>query len=317
MTINLLTAVEDDGLVMCTDSMLTLTSQNTAGTQITTTYENADKLIDLGNLPAAAMISGSGDIGGRLVSALLRQVSRSIDSQPRYHSPTGVVDAVADVITPAFNAMVAQVKVDAAAYYSQLDQLGKINEEREKNKLPPLDTIAPEQIGIEGELDGPEDPVHRIKLVPITIVVGSYFTDPSGIEIRWPGARRQVYVPGNPLAWWGSGGSAVARVVRGFDLDTIAAHIAAKADPGSSDAEKVLEYARTWEREYGMPAPISQMPLQDAVAFTEYLGQVACGYDKFKVGQPGVGGDLDLLVLRPGTREWVYRKRIHSTVALR
>jgi hypothetical protein len=73
----------------------------------------------------------------------------------------------------------------------------------------------------------------------------------------------------------------------------------------------VLAYALTYSEEYQMPTPIASMPLQDAIEFTEYLGQVACRYDRFKMGPAGVGGPLDVLVLRDGERIWVRRKRIH------
>ena len=140
MTINLITAVQDDGLVMCADSMLTLTGPASfSDTPIVTTFESAEKIIELGaTLPAAAMISGAADIDGRLVSSFLRDASLEIDKAIGSHDSAGVIDRVIDTIDPAFRAFITKLKVDAADYLSLLDQLTKINDARAKNGLPPL-----------------------------------------------------------------------------------------------------------------------------------------------------------------------------------
>ncbi|HEX3463873.1 MAG TPA: hypothetical protein VHS78_07495 [Candidatus Elarobacter sp.] len=314
MTINLLTAVQDDGLVMCADSMLTLTGNHPLmGSDIVTTFENAEKIIELGsNLPAAAMISGAADIQGKLVSSFLKDASRAIDADDGSRNAIGIVDKVFSTINLPYQKLLDAIRAQAASIRSQTDQLGEINERRKSQNLPPLTEVRPEQIAIKGEPNPPPDPVEEVTLVPLTIVVCSYFGTPSATELVWPDGRRREVVPGSPLWWWGSGGSAVARLVRGFDYDLLQSHEAAGVTPGSAEAKAVLEYAESYAVAYTMPTPVESMPLQDAIEFTEYLGQVACRYDRFKMGPAGVGGPLDVLVLRDGERHWVRRKRIHS-----
>ena len=79
------------------------------------------------------------------------------------------------------------------------------------------------------------------------------------------------------------------------------------------DAQRALAYARSVIHDFQMGIPLAAIPLQDAIEFTEYLGKVACGFDKFSLGPAGVGGPLDVLVLLPNRRRWVRGKAIHTT----
>jgi hypothetical protein len=315
MTINILTIIQDDAMVMCADSMLTLQDYiPIAGGAVVTTFENAEKIIELGGRkPAAAMISGSAAIGERLVSSYLRDASRSIDRTSKASDAT-IVNAVVRVIDRPYIAWIHTLRRDMATRLSQVDALSDINTQRKKRKLPPLDHITPEQIAIKGARDNGDDIVHTIEVSPLTIVVCTYFASgPRATELRWPGCHRTTRYPGSVLWWWGSGGSAISRLITGFDFDLLTSHVDA-GTPDSPKAKEVIEYADRWKNNYQMPTPVSALPLQDAVEFTEYLGQVACGYDKFKAGPAGVGGTLELLVLRRGLREWVKRKRVHSAI---
>jgi len=315
MTINILTVIQDDAMVMCADSMLTLQGFiPIAGGAVVTTFENAEKIMELGaKKPAAAMISGSAAIGERLVSSYLRDASRAID-RVKKASDTTIVSAVVRAINAPYVKWLERLRGDMAARLSQVDALAEINTTRKKRKLPALDHVAPEQIAVKGATDNGDDIIHTIEITPLTIVVCTYFsTGPRATELRWPGCHRLQCYPGSVLWWWGSGGSAVSRLIRGFDFDLLSSHVDAAA-PDSPRAKDVVEYADRWKDNYQMPTPVAALPLQDAVEFTEYLGQVACGYDKFKAGPAGVGGTLELLVLRRGLREWVKRKQIHSAI---
>jgi hypothetical protein len=295
--------------------MLTLTGTHPMlGANVVTTFENAEKIIELGRaLPAAAMISGSAEIQGKLVSSFLKDASRAIDADGASQNAAGVVDKVVATIDPPYQLLLAAIRAEFASYRSQTDQIGEINKRRQAQGQPDLTEVRPEQIAIKGEPNPPPDPIETVDIDPLTIVVCSFFGGaPSATELVWPTGRRRVCVPGSPLWWWGSGGSAVARLVRGFDFDLLRSHEGSGAAPGCNDATAVLDYARTYSEEYTMPTPVESMPLQDAIEFTEYLGQVACRYDRFKMGPAGVGGPLDVLVLRDGERHWVRRKRIHS-----
>src|SRR5947209_261005 len=207
---------------MCADSMLTLTGNHPLmGNNVVTTFENAEKIIELGtNLPAAAMISGSAEIQGKLVSSFLKDASRAVDADVANQNSQSMVDKVALTIDPPYQRLLTAIRAEVASVRSQTDQLGEINERRKAQNQLPLTEIRPEQIAIKGEPNPPPDPIEVVNLEPLTIVVCSYFSGlPSATELVWPDARRRTCVPGSPLWWWGSGGSAVARLVRGFDFD--------------------------------------------------------------------------------------------------
>ncbi len=63
------------------------------------------------------------------------------------------------------------------------------------------------------------------------------------------------------------------------------------------------------------PANIDGMPLQDAVEFADYLGNVVIGYDRFTIGPPSVGGCLDVLAIQPEGLSWYRRKEFATQMA--
>ncbi len=316
-----------EGIVLLSDSMLTLAS---ADGQMVTTFENAEKLIELGtaSLPAATMISGSGDVNGKLVSALLRRASEILTFfNPSTHEE--VVSAVRTEIDREYSELIPNLREQAADANSQLNVLGNINEDRESRGLPALERVESIHVAIQGAIDNSPEAFILIQAPSVTVVVASFFEDrPAATAITWPGPSLQETAhPG--VSWWGSGGTAIGRLMLGFDLPALGRR-AAEEERTSRDglppgvaatlphedpeiARKVVEYVRRIQPEMAIPVPIHAMPLQDAIEFTEFLGKVACGYDKFSVGPAAVGGPLDVLVLQPGRRSWMRRKTIHSS----
>lgn len=186
---------------MLTDSMLTLQG-------ISTTFENAEKLIELGGdkTPAAAMISGAGAINGKLVSILLRRASAQVEAKiraavaPMNHGE--VVATVKAVIDPEWALAVAVRRTEAAAHFSKLDELTKINEQRAQLGLAPLPQVLAKDISIDGEPDNDPDALIRVDFTCLTVVVGTYFDDdPRVTEIWWPRRENNIALPA--LAWWG------------------------------------------------------------------------------------------------------------------
>jgi hypothetical protein len=57
------------------------------------------------------------------------------------------------------------------------------------------------------------------------------------------------------------------------------------------------------------------LPLQEAVEFADWLGNVAIGYDKSTEGPPFVGGDLDVLAIQPEGLTWYRRKPFAAKMA--
>jgi len=291
--------------------MLTLNTPGPDGL-VTTTFANAEKLVALGaNIPAAAMVSGQGALLGEVLNITLRRASSAIDANHFASDANGVESAVESIVGELYERALAQFKLDLAAQWSQPGQIELVNKSRTDRGLPEVVTIGPERIKI---IDDPAGPANSQDWdveaeYGLTIVVASFFVDPRAVAIAWPGARRTVCVPGAPLWWWGSGGSSVARLIRGFDAG-LAQRLAANGDV---DAQHIVRITTT-RGDYAMPTPISAMPLQDAVEFAEFLGQVSCGYDRFTAGPPSVGGCLDVMVLRQGERQWIQQKRIHSSL---
>jgi hypothetical protein len=329
MTVNLLTAVPS-GMVLLADSMLMLGGRASA---VVTTFENAEKLIPLGRkpMPAAAMISGAGDINGKLVSALLRKAGALVDTA----KAAGAVDhaavfaAVRAAIDPEWRAGVLALRAEVAANHSKLDELMKINTERaaQTPPQPPLASVEPKHVAVEGEADNDPEAFISIRPSILTVVVATYFDEsPRATEMWWPGVATDIVAP--TLKWWGTGSTAVSRLILGFDFGRLEARAAAEAaqatprpagtgvPPGAlvDDAQRALAYAVSVKSDFQMGIPLAAIPLQDAIEFTEYLGKVACGFDKFSLGPAGVGGPLDVLVLLPNRRKWVRRKEIHTTL---
>jgi hypothetical protein len=69
------------------------------------------------------------------------------------------------------------------------------------------------------------------------------------------------------------------------------------ARSGNKDAQAAEAFFGVEAIRFSMPVPTAVMPLQDAIDFAEAMGEVACHYDRFRVGPPTVG-ELDILVLR-------------------
>jgi hypothetical protein len=331
VTINLLTAVPQ-GLVLLSDSMLTLTN---LGTPVVTTFEHADKLIELGvpDVPAAAMISGSGDLNGKLVSALLSRASRAMNTRLNVDHAV-VVECVSAEVRTEYEALVLRLRQEQADFNSQLNVLAGINADRSRNGVAALDRVEPRHIFVQGVKDNDAEAFIHVIPPSTNIVVASHFGDlPAATTLSWPGSIvSPVTIPG--ISWWGSGGTSIGRLLLGFDFPALERRAADEeraaqvgpplVDPtlqpstrdstGQRIARQVLEYARRIVAEVVVPIPIEAMPLQDAIEFTEYLGKVACGYDRFSVGPPAVGGELDVLVLLPSRRQWIRRKSIHSSL---
>ena len=219
MTINLLTSVPE-GMVLCADSILTLNAPGPAGL-VTTTFATAEKLVALGGeLPAAAMVNGQGSLGGEVLSVILRRASVALDSGAFAHDATGVETAVQKTVDPCYAAALSQFKFDLAQQWSQPGWIENLNLGRANRGLTPVTQADPNRIRI---VDDPASPTRPedwdiTAEFGLTLVVGSFFVSQRALAIMWPGPRTQVYVPGAPLAWWGSGGSSIARLVHGCDL---------------------------------------------------------------------------------------------------
>ncbi|MDB6009285.1 MAG: hypothetical protein JWL65_1535 [Gammaproteobacteria bacterium] len=313
LTINLLHWVPE-GIVMCADSMVTHTSITPTG-PVVTNFEHAVKLIALGKaaapLPAAAMFNGQAVLVDEFVSVVIRQAGAQLQAAGAADSHT-VVSTLKAAIDAVYRAKIGKLKAAYAEQWSKPEALAKINDERRKRGQEPADKVTPERVGIKNDpANQPgEDAYDLLIEYGLTVVVASYFgNSPSAIELAWPGARETDVLATyeKRLVWWGSGGVPVGRLMLGYDANRL--RQSALSDTAAQTAQ---DFFSSNSLAFVMPVPMGAMPLQDAIDFSEYMGEVACGYDRFKAGPPTVGGELDILVLTPGTLEWVGHKEFHS-----
>jgi len=314
VTLNLIASVQE-GIIMCADSMVTLKHYDNLQQEITTTFEHAEKLIELSeNYAAAAMISGDASIGNTLISELLKEAGRNLATVVGPPTEADVISAVVGAIDAEYAIYVTQYKQSAALFYSDPTRLAEINLDRQNNGRDAITGVSADDVSVIGLNNNPANPI--VTIAPpstFTVVLATYLNVQSALSIDWPGAHRNQVVPPDPLRWWGSAGTALSRLVLGFDLPLLT------TNQGDLATAATLAFATTnnVREEYQMPTPIGSMPLQDAIHFVEYLGQVACGYDKFTSGPAGVGGELDVLYLTRGKKEWAHRKRFHSSLPTR
>jgi len=271
MTLNLLTQVPE-GLVMLADSMVSA-SEIVDGEVQYFSFEHARKLFHLGEAcPAAAMISGAGSLGSSPVGQLLRDASRFLDALKTPVDHNTCLKVIADCISPKYDEFAAEIREHTA-------------------KRQPV--------------------AEQIEYPELTVIVGSYFEDVRASELSWPGAKRFDLIKdsGGRLCLWGSGSAVLRRLIRGIDLESLAAD--AGETPAAADA---LRYFEVNERRYAMPLAIEVMPVQQAIYFAEYLASVAAGYDRFKVGPHTVGGEVDVIALVDRKLKWIHKQRLISSL---
>lgn len=306
MTINIAIAVSE-GLVMAADSMTQINAPNGLSLK---SYPTAEKITELGNLPMATMCSGVGAISQRSIISLIREFEferlpslgktsvEPVGEGEKGDRPTvsGVAESLRDFI---------QKRYEATRWPN-----------------PP----------------GPPIPGIAVQWPPrLTVVVGGYSPQqffPEVFEIQFPEAiiNQKHPVPGAPegqpsITWWGVGTS-LNRLLHGYDMAELTqAHQLLTKNPQALQTAGIAVH--------GVPpdlpepnaclAPLAQlarmqvvldfMPLQEAVEFADYLGQVAIGYSRFSAGMQVVGGELDVLAIQPEGLSWYKRKAFVSSMA--
>jgi len=295
MTINIAVAVAE-GLVMAADSM---TAVNLPNGSVLKNYPTGEKLTELADLPIAAMVWGRGAIENRSIISLIREFEFDSLRSGKKTAPSKVPDvagALADFIAK---------KYDVANWGTQPQpQPGQ----------PPQPW--PPSLGV---------------------VVGGYSPGeffPQVYEILFPG--KQVNCkhplkdkpPGSPsVTWWGAA-MPLNRLVLGFDLNELTqayeqvknpayqARLKAAGQPiptvPSAPPNTCLPPLASL---VGMKVVLDYMPLQEAIEFAEYLGEVTIGFSRFTWGVQIVGGRLDILAIQPEGLSWYKRKRFAAKMA--
>lgn len=301
---------------MCADSMLTHTILTPA--PIVTNFEYAEKLIVLGkDVPAAAMYSGQAFLFDEPLSVVLKRAARTVDT---LNNPDNadVYQTVRDEINSVYSAKTPQIKASFAQQWSTPDKLREVNQDRANRQLAPVNAVDPTRVAFRNDPANSADPndYDIWAEMTLTVVIGAHIgSAPFAREIIWPGMRESDVLAafGKTLVWWGSGGTPVNRLILGYDKPLLDQHVL----QGVPDAAQAAQYHQAQGANFNMPVPFAVMPLQDAIDFVEAMGEIASLYDRFRVGPPMVGGELDILVLTPDAREWVGHKKFHSKRRLR
>lgn len=298
-------------------------SQMQQGGAVISTHSSVEKLTEIDKLPIAAMVHGIGAIEKRSIVSLIREFEfdqRKNNQQFQQSTVAQVTNALADFIEQRYNAA----------------QWG-----------PPPQIQTPE-----GVIQvAPWPPV--LGIVVGGYSPGQFF--PEVYLIRFPGKQVTQAHPAPGLAqgdssitWWGVEGP-LRRLVLGYDMEVLnhaymqhvqevqQAHAAAQAQAAQQGTQppQGAPVAQGGVGQpppppippppgvalgplapfIGMPTNIEGMPLQDAVEFADYLGNVVLGYDRFTIGPPSVGGCLDVLAIQPEGLSWYRRKEFASRMA--
>jgi len=291
MTINIAIAVAE-GLVLAADSM---TQIGVPAPLIT--YDSAEKLTEIADLPMAAMANGLGAIANRSILSLIREFEFELVQTKDYNklSVHDVCSRLAEFVDQRYGA----------------HQWGK------PPTVPPGAKLQwPPQLGI---IVGGYSP-------------GEFF--PEVYEVVFPGKHVTKKHPpagappgGASITWWGWG-RPLNRLLFGYDGETVNEAIALLGDPiqranaaaagmtlPSAPSHNPIATLDSLRPLIQMKFMLDGMPLQDAVAFADYLGNVVIGFSRFTVGMPAVGGELDLLAIQPEGLSWVRRKGFAENMA--
>jgi hypothetical protein len=132
------------------------------------------------------------------------------------------------------------------------------------------------------------------------------------IDIPTPAApTAPVRTTDNPGSWWIGQTDVVARIVNGYDPRILTLPFLQAANQAGAATTQLaqLSYIVYW----------NTMTIQDAIDFAVGMIQITTTIQKFTAGvamQPGsvagVGGPIDVAVVRPGSNvSWINRKELH------
>jgi hypothetical protein len=125
-------------------------------------------------------------------------------------------------------------------------------------------------------------------------------------DCRVPGGVSPLRDTNNPGASWIGQGDVVSRIIKGWDPRLSGLGI---VPPANTPQLNGLEYVIQWHT----------MTLQDAIDFATSMIQITISVQRFADGIqsqpgdiPGVGGAIDVAVVRPGGRiTWIRKKELH------
>jgi hypothetical protein len=306
VTINIGIAVSE-GLVMAADSLTRMEDRNGEFISI---HNTGEKITEIRGRSIALMIHGLGEIGKRTIISLVREF------EFKEYEKTGC---------PIRNWTVEELCSNLHAFINA----------RYRKEFPNPDS----------NLSDPDGSLSDDTKPGLGIVVGGYSPNeffPELIELQFPTRKRHPdglvrVLPRQSdrptgeahIGFWGHT-KAIEQLIHGYHAESIDEAIAVcttvdrlRQEPKSKQEfdglpVNIKRLARPPEKLpgdiasiallLGMETRLEGMPLQEAVEFAEYLGNVAIGYDRFSRGTPTVGGELDVVAIQPNGLHWHKRK---------
>ena len=323
MTINIAIAISE-GLVMAADSYSPMKDESGL---TTATHASVEKITEIRGRPIAVMVNGLGELNRRTILSLIREFEfRSLESNDgviRHATVSSLTSNLADYLRGRYNECYPPIAIAAAGQGAA----------PRKNGDPATEDDAAKATSNRDEVRD------EVALAPsLSIVVGGYSPGiffPEVYEIIFPGPDIIKYVPeksNDPtgeefIGKWGITES-LDRLLSGYDAQQIyfgirllqqteRAKIGGAVLPGypPPPPESLLDDLESLSGLLRFDHRLRGMPLQEAVAFAEYLGQVAIGYARFSQGDSEVGGELDVVAMQPDGLCWHRRKAFARKMA--
>jgi len=286
-----------DGLVMGADSMTVVRDGSR-----TKTYANANKVFEIPGLRMAVMTYGLGALGRRSIAGL---VDEWIAARPAYEKGPNTVESVGR-------------------------DLGEFVFDHHRRHLAYIaeQTRESQAAALRSETDAEAGPTKFDPLEWTTgLVIGGYQPQsPFPWLWRWEEPARQgvaegmkqmrphegeagEHGPPSGLDYWGDT-RALHRLVEARDEALFVELVRDGMLTRGPDFEDVLEEHR-WDVLY------EGMPIKDAADLAQFALQVGVGFEHFRHGTPGVGGELDIVVITPSGLHWHERKALTKALAPR
>lgn len=284
-----------EGLVMGADSM------TVAGDSVIEKhYANANKVFQILGLPIVVMTYGTGNLGRRSIGSLVDEWSQL---RPAYEEQGYSVEQVAQ---------------DLGAFI-----FGKHREHRDLVRVAAEESQAKK---IKGELEG-EELTYKASDWTTGLIVGGYqpgspypwlytWEEPEqpgvleGLQSARPheGAHGE-HGPAPGLDAWGDTG-ALDRLLDGID-PSLAGSLVHAGLLTVDEPFQAIAAPSQWDILY------EGMPIQDAADLTRFVLQVAVGFERFRAGNPRIGGDLDIAIVTRKIVHWYDRKPLTTALAPR
>jgi hypothetical protein len=267
-------------------------------------FTNATKVFELRGLPIVAMTYGVGAIGRRTIGSLVEEWSRHrIAYEKVGYTVLEVAQSLGGFVFSRHREHRALIQADLVR--RQSEALSKQGEGASKasDEIEEFDPV--------GWMTG--------------LVVGGYQPQsPHPFLYTWEEPARPGILeglacvrdhegesgadgPASGVDYWGET-LPLDRLFRGYDPALIGALSTAVRGPEISEIIPLIDSFK-WD------LLCEGMPLQDAADLAKFMLQTACAMEKFRDGNPLIGGDLDIAVVTKMKIHWYERKALTRALA--